>query len=56
MLKFEEPVEKDRQKCGGGSAAIFMQIPDGLCQIATQCVIADHTVEDTVVRRWVLSE
>ena len=35
----------------GGSAAIFMQIPDGLCKIATQCVIADHAVEDIVLGR-----
>lgn len=51
MLKVEEPVEKDRQKGRGGEAAIFMQMPDGLCKTATQCVIANHTVEDIVVRR-----
>lgn len=49
----KEPVGKVRLKGEGEEEAIFMQNPDELCKRATQCVFANHTVEDIVVRRWV---
>lgn len=55
FLKVEGPVEKGKQKGNKGDEMILMQILNGLCKIAAQCVIANHVFEDTVIGRrvWV---
>lgn len=53
FLKVEGPVEKGKQKGNKGDEMILMQILNGLCKIAAQCVIANHVFEGTVIGRRV---